>query len=51
MWAVQYLLQGEHGVMVGLNGREIRCVPLADVVSKQRSLPMDYYEMAKVLAK
>ncbi len=48
--AIQFLLEGERNVMVGLKGREMRCVPLSDVISKQRILPMEYYEMARVLA-
>jgi 6-phosphofructokinase 1 len=48
--AVEFLLQGESNVMIGLKGREIRCVPIADVVSRQRILPMEYYEMARILS-
>jgi 6-phosphofructokinase 1 len=48
--AVEFLLAGESNVMVGLKGREIRCVPIQDVVTRQRILPMEYYEMARVLS-
>ena len=48
--AVDRLLAGETDVMVGLRGRNIESVPLADVVSKQRPANLEYYEMAKMLA-
>jgi len=36
--------------MMGLRGRDIEAVPLADVVSRQREANLEYYEMAKMLA-
>jgi 6-phosphofructokinase 1 len=48
--AVDRLLAGESDVMMGLRGREIESVPLADVISKQRPANLEYYEMAKMLA-
>ncbi len=48
--AVDALLAGQTDVMMGLRGREVEPVPLADVVSKQREANLDYYEMAKMLA-
>lgn len=50
MKAVQLLLEGQSGVMVGQKGRELRPVRLKDVISKQRILPMEYYEMARILS-
>jgi 6-phosphofructokinase 1 len=49
--AVQALLQGQSGVMTGLQGREIKLVPLTDVIANKRAVNMEYYEMAKVLAR
>jgi 6-phosphofructokinase 1 len=48
--AVDFLLNGQYNVMTALDGREIVGVPLEEVVSKPKSLPMEYYDMARVLA-
>lgn len=48
--AMDAVLARETDVMMGLRGRDIESVPLADVVSKQREANLDYYEMAKMLA-
>lgn len=49
--AVEELVAGKSGQMVGLEGREIRCVPLDDVIGKQRSISDTYYEMANFLSR
>jgi len=49
--AVECLVNGEHGVMVGLNGREITPVPLEEVTTKHRAASMEYYEMADMLSR
>ncbi|OGO47594.1 MAG: 6-phosphofructokinase [Chloroflexi bacterium RBG_16_63_12] len=49
--AVERLLAGEKGVMVGLQGREIETTPLEEVCSKKRYANREYYRMAKTLAK
>ncbi len=49
--AVDALLRGESGNMVALTGREISLVPLEEVTSKSREANLDYYNMAKMLAK
>jgi len=48
--AVESLVEGVHGVMTGLKGRGIAFTPLADVVSNERKVNMEYYHMVKVLA-
>lgn len=48
--AVQFLLNGQTNVMVGLDGRDMVPVPLATVVSKRKTLSRDYLQMAKTLA-
>ncbi|RME89018.1 MAG: ATP-dependent 6-phosphofructokinase, partial [Anaerolineae bacterium] len=48
--AAEALLAGESDVMVGLQGREIVLVPLAEVVQRQRTANLEYYEMARMLA-
>jgi 6-phosphofructokinase 1 len=48
--AVDALLEGKTDIMMGLRGRDIEAIPLADVVSKQREANLEYYEMAKMLA-
>lgn len=49
--AVEELLRGASGAMVGLSGREIIPVPLEEVASRTRQANLDYYEMARVLAR
>jgi 6-phosphofructokinase 1 len=49
--AVEFLLAGERNVMISLQGRDIKPIPLADVISNRATLPMEYYEMARTLAK
>ena len=48
--AVEALLDGETDAMVGLQGREIRLVPLSEVVSRERPANLEYYKMARMLA-
>jgi 6-phosphofructokinase 1 len=48
---VERLLAGEHGVMVGLQGREIATIALADVCANKRRANLEYYRMARMLAK
>jgi 6-phosphofructokinase 1 len=49
--AVDALLAGESDVMVGLQGRDIVTVPLEEVISKNRSANLEYFQMAKMLAR
>jgi 6-phosphofructokinase 1 len=49
--AVETLLDGGSGEMVGLMGREIVATPLAEVVERVREANITYYEMAKMLAR
>ncbi|MEN4041204.1 MAG: 6-phosphofructokinase [Anaerolineaceae bacterium] len=48
--AVEFLLAGQSNVMIGLAGNAIYSVPIHEVVSKQRILPMDIYEMGRILS-
>jgi 6-phosphofructokinase 1 len=48
--AVEALADGEHGVMVGARGEEVRRVPLEEVVGKQRPLDPTMYKLAEMLA-
>lgn len=49
--AVEILAQGESGVMVGLDGRDISAVPLAEISEKSRNITDDYFEMAWALSR
>jgi 6-phosphofructokinase 1 len=49
--AVETILAGEHGVMVGLKGRLMETVPLSQVIEHQRAVNMEYYQMARILAR
>jgi len=49
--AVERLMAGEHGVMVGLQGRKINTIALAEVCANKRRANLEYYRMARMLAK
>jgi 6-phosphofructokinase 1 len=49
--AVELLLEGKSDAMVGLQGMGIVSVPLEEVTSHSRSAALNYYEMAKTLAR
>lgn len=49
--AVEALLRGESGKMVGLTGREVGFLSLEEVTTKDREANLDYYQMAKMLAR
>jgi 6-phosphofructokinase 1 len=48
--AVAALAEGDYGTMVGVNGEEVRRVPLEEVVGKERPLDPGLYELAQLLA-
>jgi 6-phosphofructokinase 1 len=49
--AVEALLRGETGSMAALTGREISFLPLEEVTSRNREANLEYYQMAKMLAR
>ena len=49
--AVELLAKGEHGKMVGLNATNVTGTPLADVSTRKRAPDLEYYRMARMLAK
>jgi len=49
--AVERLLRGERGAMVGLRAREVVAVPMEEAGTRQRAPDMEYYRMARMLAK
>ncbi len=49
--AVELLLEGQSGVMVGLHGREMGTVSMEDATTKQREVSEYFVEMAEMLAK
>jgi 6-phosphofructokinase 1 len=49
--AVERLQNGESGAMVGLKASNIVAVPLEEAGSRQRAPDLDYYRMARMLAK
>ncbi len=46
--AVESAEQNKFGVMVALRGTDIVCVPLADAVTKLKTVPKERYEEAKI---
>ena len=49
--AVELLLGGETGIMVGLHGREIGTVSMEDATTKQREVSDEFIEMADILSR
>lgn len=48
--AVDALLEGETGVMIGLQKDNLVSVPLEEVVTQIRAIKPEYFEMARILA-
>lgn len=51
MRALEVLLEGQSGVMVGMQGRVIQTVSLKDVTTKTREMTEMYYELSRVLSR
>lgn len=51
MTALEALLKGQSGVMVGMQGRAYVTVPLEEVTSKIRDITPSYYELARILSR
>lgn len=49
--AIDRLLAGDSGIMVGLDGRDITSHPLEEVTTKMRAITESYYEMAYTLSR
>jgi 6-phosphofructokinase 1 len=49
--AVEALIAGTSGVMTGLKGRGIDFIPLEEVIANKRTVNMEYYQMARTLAR
>jgi 6-phosphofructokinase 1 len=49
--AVEALVDGRYGGMTALSGRKIEMVPLDEVTSRQRETNLEFYNMAKMLAR
>jgi len=49
--AVERLAKGERGVMVGLQATKVAGTPLAEVSTRKREPDLEYYRMARMLAK
>ncbi|MBS3814316.1 6-phosphofructokinase [Candidatus Bipolaricaulota bacterium] len=48
--AVKRLSNGESGTMMGLQGNEIKSVDYSDVLSQEKEIDMELYELAKTLS-
>ncbi len=51
MRALDALLEGQTGVMVGMQGRVIQTVSLKDVTTKTREMTESYYELSRILSR
>ncbi len=51
MKALDALLEGQSGVMVGMQGRAMMTIPLEEVITRMREITESYYELARVLSR
>jgi len=49
--AVERLARGERGVMVGLRGAQVIATPLEEVSTRKRDVDLEFYRMARMLAR
>ena len=49
--AVEHLVRGEHGVLIGLVGGQIRATPLAEVSGRTKPLDLGLLQLAQTLAR
>ncbi len=49
--AVQWLCEGQSGIMTAMQGRKIEPVPLGEAVSKIREISDSYFEMQRFLSR
>ncbi|MFN8373130.1 MAG: 6-phosphofructokinase [Anaerolineae bacterium] len=49
--AMETLLKGESGVMVGLDGRDVHTVPLTEVTTKMREIGESWFRLAHILSR
>jgi 6-phosphofructokinase 1 len=49
--AVEALIEGQTDVMTSLQGQAIELVPLAEVIANRRPADLEYYHMARMLAR
>lgn len=49
--AVRAMLNGESGVMVAMQGREMRTIPIEEAIGQIRPITESYFEMAKFLSR
>jgi 6-phosphofructokinase 1 len=48
---VDYLFEGEKGILVGMQGAQITATPLPDIVRKEKPLNSELFHLARSLAK
>jgi 6-phosphofructokinase 1 len=49
--AVDHLVEGEKGILIGMQGAQITATPLRDIVSKEKPLNRELFHLARSLAK
>jgi 6-phosphofructokinase 1 len=49
--AMETLLNGGSGVMVGLDGRDVHTVPLKEVTDKTREIGDNWFRLAHILSR
>jgi 6-phosphofructokinase 1 len=49
--ALEALREGESGVMVGLDGRDMNTIPIEQATAHTRPINEEYFEMARILSR
>jgi 6-phosphofructokinase 1 len=49
--AVRALLSGEQDVLVGLRGNHVTTTPLSEVANRQKSVDLELFELARIMAR
>jgi len=49
--AVEFMKNGQSGIMVGLQGQEIVAVPIEEVTVSNRHVDLDFYDLADILSR
>ncbi len=49
--AVEFMKNGQSGIMVGLQGQEIVAVPIEEVTASNRHVDLDFYNLADILSR
>jgi hypothetical protein len=49
--ALEVLREGQSGVMVALDGRDLTTVPIEDAIARVKPINPNYFELARMLSR